>query len=165
VLIFAGLLSGQNVPEYRVKAAFLLNFTKFIEWPNHVFEAPTSALKICILGDDPFGPDIDRLAEGEIVNGRRVLVERFRRVPPPRTCHIVFVGKSEANVPVMLNELGTGVLTVSDRDRFLMEGGMIAFVLDNKNVRFDVNQGAALRASLMINARMLNVARSVQRQR
>jgi hypothetical protein len=77
---------------------------------------------------------------------------------------VLFISKSEKDVPAVLAAVGPGVLTVSDRDRFLLEGGMIALVVDNQqHVKFDINQRAALRASLMMNARMLKVARSVQR--
>jgi hypothetical protein len=156
--------SVAQVPsEYQVKAAFLLNFMKFVGWPVSAFDSPNAPLSICILGDDPFGSDIDQVVGGEIIGGRPVTVERLRRPPIPRSCRVLFIGRTEKDVATVLAGLGAGVLTVSDRDRFLQEGGMIAFVLEDRRVRFDVNQNAAARASLTMNALMLAVARTVQR--
>jgi hypothetical protein len=106
--------------EYQVKAVFLLNFTKFIEWPAAAFELPVSPVTICILGEDPFG----------------------------------------AAKP--LPDLGPGVLTVGEGETFTREGGMIGLVIDNRRVRFDVNQTAAERAGLKISSKLLSVARDVQ---
>ena len=77
--------------EYQVKAAFLLNFTKFIDWPAAAFATPDSPISICILGDDPFGQTLDEIVEGEVVNGRKVIVQRIKRAPPPKSCQVLFV--------------------------------------------------------------------------
>lgn len=157
------LVAADTRPEYEVKAAFLLNFTKFIQWPSVAFESPDSPTTICILGDDPFGSALDQAVEGEVVNGRRLTVKRLQRAPTPKSCQVLFISKSENAVTDLLASLGMGVLTVSDRDGFLREGGMISFVIENRHVRFDISQRAAARASLTISARMLNVARIVQK--
>jgi hypothetical protein len=162
ILASSCLAQAQGASEYQVKAAFLLNFMKFVGWPPSAFENPNSPFSICILGDDPFGSDIDQLVAGESISGRRVTIERLQRGPVPKSCQVLFISKSERD-PGILSGLGPGVLTVSDRDRFLTEGGMIAFVIEDRHVRFDINQRAASRALLTMNARMLNVARSVQR--
>lgn len=148
--------------EYQVKAAFVLNFIKFVNWPPAAFETANAPISICILGDDPFGNAIDHLTEGETISGRRLSVQRLPRPPVPKSCHVLFLSKSEKD-PGILNTLGPGVLTVSDRERFLTEGGMIALVVEDRRVRFDVNLRSAIKASLTMNARMLGVARSVQR--
>jgi hypothetical protein len=162
-LAFASVFTSQVPSEYQVKAAFVLNFTKFVAWPSSAFDGPSAPLSICVLGEDPFGSDIDEVVEGEKVGGRPVTVERIRRTPVPRECRVLFISKSEKDIPMVLGSLGPAVLTVSDRDRFLQEGGMIAFVIENRRVRFDISQSAASRASLTMNALMLAVARSVQR--
>ncbi len=147
--------------EYGVKAAFLLNFTKFVEWPPNPASADPS-FNICILGEDPFHGVLDRIAEGEAVNGRRLVVQKIRRVEP-RLCRMIFIGRGEPEVPRLLESVGPGVLTVGEGERFLHEGGMIAFVIEGRRVRFDVNQRAASRAGLQISSRLLSVARSVER--
>jgi uncharacterized protein DUF4154 len=149
--------------EYDVEAAFLVNFTKFTEWPPLAFADSTSALSICVLGEDPFGAVLDQLTEGESVNGRKLAVQRIRRTPAPKSCQVLFIGKDEKNLPALIAEIGPGVLTVSDRERFLQEGGIIAFMVQDRHVRFDISQRAAAKASLTISARLLSVARSVQK--
>lgn len=152
--------AGQQSLEYRVKAAFLLNFTKFVEWPPA--ELPDSNLfGICILGDDPFGSALDRMIEGETVNGRKLAV--LRTLPnSPKACQVVFVSKSEKDYPQVLAGFKRGVLTVGEEDAFLHGGGMIAFVVDNRRVRFDVDLSRASKGGLKISSKLLNVARSVE---
>jgi hypothetical protein len=158
----AGAAQDGQSSEYNVKAAFLVNFTKFIEWPA---DAPGDApFQICVVGEDPFNGVLDRMAEGETVGGHRLEVVKLRR-NESHACRVLFVGRSESDVPRVLAGAGAGagVLTVGESERFLREGGIIAFVVENRKVRFDVNQGAAARAGLQISSRLLSVARSVER--
>lgn len=160
----AVLMQAQNrrpVTEYDVKAAFLLNFLKFVEWPPAEEGHQRTSFSICILGEDPFGPSIDRIVEGETVNNRPVLVRRVRVLREP--CEVLFVSGSERDVPAVLSELPPGTLTVGEAPEFLQDGGMINFVIDDRRVRFDINRGAAERASLRISSRLLSVARTVLR--
>jgi hypothetical protein len=148
--------------EYQVKAVFLLNFTKFIEWPAAVFELPESPVSICILGEDPFGATINQIVKGEVVNGRKVVVQRISHAPAPKSCQVLFWGRTEGAATRPLPDMGPGVLTVGEGETFARQGGMIAFVIDNRRVRFDVNQAAAERAGLKISSKLLSVARDVQ---
>jgi hypothetical protein len=148
--------------EYQVKAAFLLNFTKFIEWPRLESEALDSPSAICILGEDPFGSTLDQMVEGETLLGHRITVQRVRR-PSPSSCRVLFVSRSEKDVEGLLAAVRPGVLTVGEAPDFLHDGGMIDFVVEKGRVRFDINEGAAARAGLKLNSRLLNVARSVER--
>jgi YfiR/HmsC-like len=152
-----------QIGEYQVKAAFLLNFTKFVEWPASAFEDASSPLTICVLGEDPFDGILDQVTAGETVNGRKVVVQRIRRTPKPKSCQVLFIGRSEKDVAGILADVGPGVLTVGEADNFLHDGGIIAFVLQGRHVRFDINQRAAGNAQLTLSARLLSVARSVQR--
>jgi hypothetical protein len=151
-----------QLSEYEVKAAFLLNFTKFIEWP--VRAVPAGApFSICIAGEDPFGITLEQLVQGEKVESHPIVV---RRIPGPvnGSCEILFISRSERDVEKILSEVPPGVLTVGDTDAFLRQGGMIALVIDNRRVRFDVDVRAAARAGLKISSRLLNVARTVENQ-
>jgi len=167
ILIFGLLLAthsfgaDQRPGEYQVKAAFLLNFTKFVEWPAGDASKPDAPISICILGEDPFGHTLDQIVEGETVNGRRVTVQRLKE-EQPKACEVLFVSSSEKNVKKVLDDLPTGVLTVGEGEGFLRAGGAIAFVLENRRVRFDINQNAARNAKLKISSKLLNVARSVE---
>jgi len=148
--------------EYEVKAAFLLNFTKFIEWPSSSFEDGQSPLTICIPGDDPFGAALTQVVEGEVVNGRKVFVQHIQSAPKPKSCQVIFVRRADRNAIGALESVGPGVLTVGDWPEFLRAGGIIAFDVENRHVRFDINRRAAARAHLTLSARLLKVARSVR---
>jgi hypothetical protein len=149
--------------EYQVKAAFLLNFTKFVNWPPDAFAGADLPIVICVLGKDPFGRVLDEIVQGETINGRRMTIQRLSEPPGSQACQVVFVGESEKDVPKILARISRGVLTVGEGDTFLMEGGMIALVIDNRRVRFDVNQAAVANAGLTLSSRLLGVARSVEK--
>jgi len=149
--------------DYEVKAAFLLNFTKFVEWPATAFASPDSAMAICVVGKDPFGNALDETIRGEAVNGRKVTVQRLSDAPSPHACQVVYFGMSDKDAARILNAVGPGVLTVGEGDAFVRGGGMIGFVLDSRRVRFDINQTAAESAGLKLSSRLLSVARSVER--
>jgi len=144
--------------EYQVKAAFLLNFTKFIEWPASESTAPFG---ICIVGDDPFGAVLDQMVAGETYMGRRIVAQKVPR-PVPGSCQVVFVGRSDSEIRPLLASLRPGVLTVGETPGFLEAGGMINFVVVNGRVRFDINRSAAAMAGLQLSSKLLSVARSVE---
>jgi hypothetical protein len=162
-LLLAAATEAQQPLEHQVKAAFLLNFTKFIEWPATVFADERSPLTICVLGEDPFEDTLDHMVDGEVVNGRKLVLQRIRRGTPPEVCRVLFISKSEKEVRKTLSGAGPGVLTVGEGENFLADGGIIAFVMENRRVRFDINVTAAANAMLTINARLLSVARSVEK--
>ncbi len=153
---------GPPVSEYQVKAAFLLNFTRFVDWPDTAFADPNAPVSICIWGDDPFGRVLDQTVEGEMVNSRKVILQRLHR-QPSKSCQVLFIGAAEKDVPKVLSDFGPGVLTVGDGDNFLHDGGMISFVIENRRVRFDVSQGTAARAGLRVSSKLLTVARFVEK--
>ncbi len=157
------LAAERTAPEYQVKAAFLLNFTKFIEWPATAFADAQSPFAVCVLGEDPFGGVLDQIVAGETVNGRKLVIEKLRRPPAAKSCQVLFLTASQREPSGALEHLGPGVLTVGEADGFLRDGGMIRFVIENQRVRFDVNQKALENASLVVSSKLLNVARSVQR--
>ncbi|HKY33832.1 MAG TPA: YfiR family protein [Candidatus Polarisedimenticolia bacterium] len=148
--------------EYRVKAGYLLNFARYVEWPG----GPGAAepLRICVLGEDPFGPVLDRAVEGRTVNGRIVSAERVPRAEAASGCQVVFVGlwddREERAALAALD--GSPVLTVGESSGFLERGGSIQFVTVEDTVRFEVNLAAAHRAGLKISSRMLSYARQVR---
>ena len=150
-------------PEYDVKAAFLLNFTKFVEWPAESFGDSNSPISICILGKDPFGRTLDDIVQGETVNGRKLAVRRLAQMPASNECQVVYVANTDREAGRGLSNLGAGVLTVGEGDGFIREGGMIGFIVENRRVRFDIKQSAADNAGLKLSSKLLSVARSVQK--
>lgn len=166
--LFAGLLlailsagaSAQTASEYDVKAAFLYNFTKFVEWPPGAFLAESSQLRLCILGDNPFGTTLESVIEGEEVQGRRLLILRVDFLHNPGHCHILFISRSERErIPAVLTALqGSPVLTVSETDGFLEKGGTINFKIREGKVRFEINPSAAERGGLKMSSKLLRLA-------
>lgn len=161
-LILPARVTAQVALEYQVKAAFLLNFTKFIEWPATAFAAPDSPFAMCLLGKDRFGSALEAIVQGEVVNNRRIIVRRLSAPPAPQTCQLVFFAEGENELRKMVREMGSGVLTVGDGASFIRDGGMIAFVIDNRRVRFDINAAAAESGGLKLSSKLLSVARSVE---
>lgn len=159
-----GAVQGQRIasPEYQVKAAFLYNFTKFVEWPP-LPPGDRSPLRLCILGDDPFGNTLDEIVFGESVGGRPLLPERRHASEPlenQRSCHVLFISRSErGRMRQVLDAVaGLPVLTVSDVPGFLDAGGQVQFVMAGGKVRFAINQAAAERARLRISSKLLRLA-------
>jgi YfiR/HmsC-like len=156
---------GEKPPEYEVKAVYLLNFAKFVQWPAEARVREDNVFTICVLGDDPFGSILDRTLAGETLDGKPAAIRRIRRVRATDGCRMVFIGASEKSrlgeILGALNE--RSVLTVSDLDDFAERGGMIQLVLDEDRVRFEVNLTAATRARLALSSELLKVARAVRR--
>jgi len=166
LILLAMLLStaaqAQSATEYQVKAAFLFNFARFVEWPPDAFLSADSPLQICILGQDPFGRDFEQMIEDKAVNGHRIEIAHPEGVPQARACQILFIALPEKVLRETLQALkGSTVLTVGDTPGFVHMGGMINFVLDDNRVRFEINQKAAELAHLKLSARLLTVAKLV----
>jgi len=149
--------------EQKVKAAYLFNFTKYVEWPPKAFSRAADPILIGVLGVDPLGPLLEETIGDRQVGGRKVQIKRSRKAQDLRSCHMVLISSSErSRLAEIFRELGgTFALTVSDIPQFSGNSGMITFVLENETVRFDINLENAQRAGLKINARLLNTARNV----
>jgi len=141
-----------------------MNFTKFVEWPASSFSAPDAPITICILGDDPFGPALDRMVESENVNGRPIGTRRSVPEADPQGCHVMFISRSErTGMEQIVSRLrNSSVLTVSEVPGFVDAGGMIEFVIEEGKVRFHINVAAAQAAGLTLSARLVRVATSVR---
>lgn len=147
-------------PEYDLKAAFLFNFAKFVEWPESAFAGERAPLTICVYGDDPFGSTLDEVVQGERVGERTLLVQRPGSPDGLGGCHVLFVSRSEKDRlgEVMSQVRDKPVLTVSDTDGFLRAGGVINFVLEGNKVRFLIDQEAAGRSELKISSKLMRLA-------
>jgi len=147
--------------EYQLKAAFLFNFAKFVEWPPKSFPEPTAPFIIAVLGDNPFEGELDRMVHGKAINGHPFEVKQLKGLSEIKACHILFISKSERRrLSEIMTALGAAnVLTVSEMDRFLPAGGMVNFVMEGNKVHFEINDEAARSAGLRISAKLLNLAR------
>jgi hypothetical protein len=149
--------------EYDVKAVFLLNFAQFVEWPSEAFASAEEPFIIGVLGADPFQGALEKVIRDERVHTRPVMMHRYQRVEEIDACHILFINAGEARrMPRILKALqGRPVLTVSETDEFLAQGGVIRFVTENAKVRLRINNDAARAARLLISAKLLRVAEVV----
>lgn len=149
--------------EYAVKAAFLLNFAKFVEWPAESMADPNAPIMIGVLGTDPFGSILDDTVKGQKIKNREIQIKRADDAASLAGCHVVFVGSSEENrlkeVCQALN--GSSALTVGDMKDFAERGGAISLVNEKGKIRFDVNTEAAKTAKLKLGSQLLNLARTL----
>lgn len=169
VVLLAAALAASGPPagaaslEYRVKAAFLLNFAKFVEWPPQAFATGDAPYVICVLGQDPFGSDLDATVAEGVIEGRRLTVKRLADPKDAGSCHILFIAISERRrLPTILGALGKApTLTVSDDEDFIRVGGALRFFLADNKVRFEINLPAAEQAHLKLSAKLLSLARVI----
>lgn len=149
--------------EIQVKAVFLYNFVRFVDWPPRAFPTAEAPLIIGVLGDDPFGGSLDDAVRGETVEQRPLVIRRFRRLEDVDVCHVLFISRSEAPRlgAIIAGLKGRSILTVSDADEFTRFGGMIRFVTVNNKVRLRINVEAARAAELTISSKLLRPAEIV----
>ena len=155
--------ADESPTEYQVKAAYLFNFLKFVEWPDDPAADPHGKWVIGFIGETSIGGELTRLAEGKNVLGRDLQVKQFQPADNLRGCNILFIGATEKKrLPEILGELrGSTVLTVADMDNFIGSGGMIQFVVEDARVRVAIDVGATGRARLKVSSKLLSLARVV----
>ena len=154
------LAQGAPSPEYQVKAVFLFNLAQFVEWRPRAFPDPSAPLIIGVLGDDPFGGYLDETLRGEKVNNRPLMLQRYRRAAEIRTCHVLFISRSEKDrlEQIFASLRGRTTLTVGDSDDFITRGGMIRLVKERGKIRIGINLEAVKTANLTISSKLLRLA-------
>jgi hypothetical protein len=151
------------VADSAVKAAYLYQFGRYVESPSEQAQAADSFV-ICVIGEDPFGAILDETVRGKIISGHAVTVRRIAAPTESQGCRTLYIGPSETGrLPAILDALaGRTVLTVGDGTKFTERGGMIAFVLKDRKVRFVVNLAAARAARLQLSSELLRLAVSIE---
>ena len=154
---------AQTVSEDQVKAAYVYNFAKFVEWPAIAFPSPTAPFRLCVLGEKSFQSELDQVIKGKTVAGRPVTMVPAQVQEQFRSCHILFIASSQnKQVQRILESLrDSSVLTVGEAKNFIEQGGIINLVLEDDRVQFQVNHKAATQAGLRISSRLLTVAKLV----
>ena len=162
-LLAAPLAAAASLPEYQVKAAFVHSFGKYVIWPGAAFAAPTTPFIIGILGTDPFGEAFVALQQKNLQN-RPLEIRRIDKISEAGGCQILFISRSEQRrLSALLAALkGHNTLTVSDIDGFAREGGMIQLLLQDNQVRFEINLRAAQAAELTISSNLLKLATTIR---
>ncbi len=153
-------VSAENLSsrEYEIKAAYLFNFIKYVDWPTY-----GDTITIGVLGGNPFGTALTPL-NGKTVKGRRLLVKQLASVRDGQNCQIIFVSSSEkSRLPEIFESLKSArVLTVGETQGFASGGGIINFVEENNKVRFEINADSAHRTGLTISSELLKLAKLVK---
>ncbi len=173
-LIASSVLSGgvgsahadsRSEREYQIKAAFLYNFTKFVEWPADRFADDSAPIILCIFGKDPFGATLGDTVSGKIVKGRHIDTKRINIVDDLDACHVLFVGSSgrERLRQIVASSHRANVLTVGDMDDFVELGGIIGLTKRANKIRFEINLVAAKQARLKLDLKLVTLASSVKK--
>jgi len=154
-----------SVPiEYHLKAAFLYNFAKFVDWPPGALGDPGEPMILGILGKDPFGPTLEQTIRNKTVQGRPLVIRRSDNFQELKHCHILFISASERRrLPPVLRDLGkAAVLTVGEAEHFTQLGGIINFTVEQSKIRFEISVDNAERSGLRISSQLLRLARIVR---
>jgi hypothetical protein len=163
-LVLALTAFAGTVDEYQLKAAFLYSFAKFVEWPPASFKTGKDPIRICVIGEDPFGGSLDEVLKGKTVLGRPIELSGIPGAAQAADCQIAFVSSSEQkHLRAIMKYLpASGILTVGETDGFAQHGGMINLTRENGRIRFEINAELASAAGLRISSRVLELARIVK---
>lgn len=151
--------------EYDIKAAFVLNFVRYVDWPARAFATPSAPLVICVLDPNPFGKVLEALVAGETVSGRPISSRIASTSGPLGGCHVVFVPREQTSraASVIVSTTNAPVLTVGEVPRFIEHGGIINLVTTGDRVRFEINADAAEQKGITISSRLLALAQNVRK--
>lgn len=160
LLLFAFACSclGREVPEHQVKAAFLFNFAAFVTWPDEVFESSTAPLRYCIQDADEVAAVLQRLLEGEAVDGRSLVLVRLSADSEPGHCHILYLGESEGGYDRLHQSIDKNVLTVGESEAFTDNGGMIALLRKRKRIHPVIRRDVVADSGLRLSSKLLRLA-------
>ena len=153
---------GQQLGEYQVKAAFLYNFAKFVDWPDVAFQNAGDPFSICVLGEDPFGRSLDDVVAGKKIGARPVNVRRISEALKTGGCQVLFISsRAEKKVySILAVEKQTGLLTVGEAGDPASKGVIISFTIENGKVRFTINTAVAVDSGLHISSRLMSLAQA-----
>ena len=167
LLFYSRSLPAQQTKasESVVKATYLYNFSRFVQWPADAAPAKGSSFSICVIGQDPFGPVLDTILSGETIGGKMVMARRVKKPQDVLDCHVLYISASEEDrlKEILAGIDKSGTLTVSDIPQFSQRGGMIQFVLVGNKLRFEVNLANAQAAGLTLSSDLLKVAVTVRK--
>jgi hypothetical protein len=152
--------ADESLPEYQVKALFLLNFIKYVDWPPIAFAGSNTPITIGVFGESKLGEALKNVVAGKSVGGRTIAIRQIEGTDDCSQCHILFISDSEsARMRRILDKASAlPILTVGEDAAFAQNGGIINFVRKNGNVRLEIDLAAARKAGLAISSRLLAVA-------
>ena len=158
-------LAQEARPEAEVKAAFLFNFTKFIEWPAEAFENEKSPLSVGVFGDEKFTQTLKVLLADKMAHGRSFTVKRLTNVQEAKSYQILFFREAETRKMGAVYETikRAPILTVGESEDFLEQGGMFNFFFEDKQLRFEVNRSRVENAKLGVSSKLLRLAKDAEK--
>jgi hypothetical protein len=163
VLLWAQAEDGSDLSrEYAIKAAYLYQFGRYVQWPPTAFPNDRAPVVIGVLGTDPFAGILDDIARTKQIEGRPIVIRRFPSVEKLGPCHILFVSASLSaaeKAAAIKKTQGTPVLVVGDDPEFANHGGVIGFFLEQNRVRFAINTEVAKLGQLRISSKLLSLAK------
>jgi hypothetical protein len=152
----SGTTGTDAVEESRVKAAFLINFAKFVQWPR---SPAGGSIVIGVAGDSAFGEVLDRLVHGRLVNGQPIVTRRLSYADDPAGCQVLFISAARPHeMADMLLRIRGSMLTVGETVQFLRGGGMVRMYVEDNRVRFQINQKNMEAAGLKVSSQLLMLA-------
>ena len=154
---------ADSTREYQIKAAFLYNFAKFVEWPADRFTDENSPILLCVIGKDPFGPTLEHTVMGRKIKGRAIRIKRIKGINGLKICHVLFVSSSERENmrDIVASLAGASVLTTGDMGGFANQGGIIELIKIENKIRFEINLNAATQSGLKLSSYLMGLARNV----
>ena len=163
IVIFTGTGRCLEGTEYQIKGAMMLNFIKFVEWPDPENEQNRDDIIIGIIGQDNFGNMLEHI-DGRFISSKQVKIKRLNSLKGLSECQVLFVSASESfrTYQILRAVDGYPVLTIGEDDDFTRLGGIIRFYSEENHIRFEINQTAAVQSELKISAKLLEIARVIQ---
>jgi uncharacterized protein YlbG (UPF0298 family) len=157
---FNTVAQSNPINEYQLKAAFIYNFTRFINWPPDSFFNPEDPFVIGVLGNERLSAYLNLLVKGEKLNDRAIIVRSYKNIKDVEACHILFIAdewasKIKNKIPVINHQ---STLTVSDAPNFAEMGGIIGFYKEKNKLRLEVNINEAKSSELVFSSKLLSVS-------
>lgn len=163
LFVVAGAMpvAAQPAAEFEVKAAFLYNFIRFIDWPEEAFAGPSDPIVIGVLGrEDPFESRLKTAVRGKTIDGRPLEVRFAQRIEEIDNAHLIYISDSapEPQADILAAVARRPVVTVGETPGFTASGGVVRFFVRDRRIAFEINPRAAERKGLRISSRLLSLA-------
>lgn len=156
-----GFKKSYDSREYEIKAAFIYNFTKFINWPQDIFQNGNAPLNLCLLGDDSFRPVLEQTVKGKVFNGRQFSIQLKKITDKFSSCQLLYIySLSDESTFKVLNSLHRQpVVTIFETENSKNSLGIIRLIKNKNKVYFEINQTAAENSGLKISSHLLKLGR------
>ena len=159
-----GYSQGSSADEYQVKAAYMFNFAKFVDWPAQAFDSATQPIVFCVLGQTQLGPALHDMLSGKAVDQRPLVFRELADSKDAGKCQVLFIASDKKRLRQTLGEVKSlSVLTVGEVEDFTTQGGIVRFVLDGGRVRLEFNLDGADNAKLHVSSKLLSLGTTVRK--